>query len=180
MCTLPAGLHDNNVEFYRHEGETYALYKGKTLHYKDLPLEIRSIFNWEMIKDEAAFKAMTEMGHISFTQSEEMFVGCRYGNFDNSPDLNLDTGVLTPDAPSCDKEMSCPGFGKVCIIPCGLCKQEYFTARWVATGLQDEEIAEVMHISVSTVRSHLSKVREKLNLSNRAEITNWAIKRNII
>lgn len=179
MCTLPAGLNDDNVEIFRHENNVFGLYKGHKTKYYELPVHIRSIFNLELNLDIKALAALSEMGYYS-DDAEEMFVGCRYGNFDNSPDLDLKTGKLTPDSPSCDKECTCPGFGKVCLVPCGLSKKEYSTVRLMATGLQDDEISNVMGLSVSTIRTHLSKVREKLNLNNRAEITNWAIKRNII
>jgi DNA-binding NarL/FixJ family response regulator len=44
----------------------------------------------------------------------------------------------------------------------------------VARGWTNHEIAEKMHISISTVKTHLASLMRKLNARNRVEIAMWA------
>lgn len=50
----------------------------------------------------------------------------------------------------------------------------------VAAGEKDQEIAELLHISVRTVRSHLDRIRDKTGLRNRAQLTRYAIEQGIV
>jgi len=44
----------------------------------------------------------------------------------------------------------------------------------VARGRTNSEIADELHISISTVKTHLAALLRKLNARNRVEITMWA------
>jgi DNA-binding NarL/FixJ family response regulator len=48
----------------------------------------------------------------------------------------------------------------------------------VARGLTNAEIAETLHISLSTVKSHLASVMAKIGARNRVEIAIWAYETN--
>lgn len=50
----------------------------------------------------------------------------------------------------------------------------------VASGLTDKAIAEELGIGVSTVRSHLDRIREKTGLRRRSELTRLAIELRIV
>ncbi|MEO6702293.1 MAG: response regulator transcription factor [Jatrophihabitantaceae bacterium] len=50
----------------------------------------------------------------------------------------------------------------------------------VAAGEKDADIAELLHISVRTVRSHLDRIRDKTGLRNRAQLTRYAIEQGIV
>jgi DNA-binding NarL/FixJ family response regulator len=43
----------------------------------------------------------------------------------------------------------------------------------VARGWTNHEIAEKMHISISTVKTHIASLMSKLNARNRVEIAMW-------
>jgi DNA-binding CsgD family transcriptional regulator len=45
----------------------------------------------------------------------------------------------------------------------------------VAQGLTDAQIAGQLYISVSTVRSHLDRIRDKTSCRRRAELTRFAL-----
>lgn len=47
-------------------------------------------------------------------------------------------------------------------------------------GLTSREIAEQLHLSVSTVEAHRTMMMKKLRLRNRAELLNMAIQKHII
>ena len=49
----------------------------------------------------------------------------------------------------------------------------------VADGHTDRKIAELLTINVSTVQSHLDRIRDKTGCRRRAELTRWALKNNI-
>jgi DNA-binding NarL/FixJ family response regulator len=44
----------------------------------------------------------------------------------------------------------------------------------VARGLSNAEIARALHISLSTVKTHLASLMQKLHARNRVEIAIWA------
>jgi DNA-binding NarL/FixJ family response regulator len=58
--------------------------------------------------------------------------------------------------------------------PHPLSTRELDVVQAVATGLTNAEIAGELHISLSTVKSHISTIQTKLNMRNRVEIAAWA------
>ena len=50
----------------------------------------------------------------------------------------------------------------------------------LARGMTTKEVAEVLCLSVSTVETYRSRVLEKLNLRNNADMTRFAVKRGLI
>lgn len=59
--------------------------------------------------------------------------------------------------------------------PHPLTERELDIARAVATGLSNQEIATVLFISLSTVKTHLNSIQLKLQLRNRVEIAIWVL-----
>lgn len=58
--------------------------------------------------------------------------------------------------------------------PSGLSEREEAVATAVARGLTNKEISRDLHISLSTVKSHLAHIQTKLAVRNRVEIAGWA------
>lgn len=50
----------------------------------------------------------------------------------------------------------------------------------IARGYTYKEIATRLHLSVKTVETHVSRVLRKLQLSNRNELTHWALRRRMV
>ncbi|MFN3077394.1 MAG: response regulator [Alphaproteobacteria bacterium] len=61
-----------------------------------------------------------------------------------------------------------------------LTTREQQILKLVAEGLLNREIAEQLFISVKTVENHRANLMRKLNLHNAAELTSYAIKRNLV
>lgn len=61
-----------------------------------------------------------------------------------------------------------------------LSAREQEVMRLIARGYTYKEVAAELFISVKTVETHVSAVLRKLQLSNRHELTRWALKRNIV
>jgi RNA polymerase sigma factor (sigma-70 family) len=61
-----------------------------------------------------------------------------------------------------------------------LSAREQEVMRLIARGYTYKETAAELFISVKTVETHVSKVLRKLQLSNRNELTRWAVDRRIV
>ena len=72
------------------------------------------------------------------------------------------------DAPAIDPELD--------QIP----QREREVLRLIARGYAYKEIAKELFISVKTVETHVSSVLRKLQLSNRHELSRWAVERRLI
>ena len=179
---IPEGV-ENGIEIFRNDkGQVKVLLTGNKVDYIELPAILREPFQAELIADKAAIKCLHEMNYMDADEMEIKFVGCRYGAFDNTSDLN---GHHTcPDAPSCSEVRTCQGFNILCKVPKGkngtLSRQEYLIVTLVSKGKLDKEIAEELKIEISTIRTHLARIREKLYVNNRIEIAFWAMNKGII
>lgn len=60
-----------------------------------------------------------------------------------------------------------------------LTSREIEVLRWVARGFSNQRIAEQIHITVGTVRVHVSHILAKLRVSNRIEAALWALRQGL-
>lgn len=51
----------------------------------------------------------------------------------------------------------------------GLSEREFEIAKWVAAGKTNQEIGQILGISAFTVKNHLQRIFQKLNVTNRAQ-----------
>ncbi len=58
----------------------------------------------------------------------------------------------------------------------GLTDREFEVFRWIGQGHKSSKIAQRMHLSVKTVETYHSRIKEKLDLANAAELLQYAIK----
>jgi DNA-binding NarL/FixJ family response regulator len=61
-----------------------------------------------------------------------------------------------------------------------LTAREREVLRYIARGYLYKEIGLRLHISVKTVEAHVSSVLRKLQLSNRHELSRWAVSRRLV
>ena len=59
-----------------------------------------------------------------------------------------------------------------------LSQSESEVTRWVCTGLSNAQIAEEMHLSEGTIKSHLVHIFRKLELQRRSQLIAWCQKSN--
>ena len=62
----------------------------------------------------------------------------------------------------------------------GLTARELDIVRTVARGLTNTEVAAELHVTVSTVKTHLARVQEKLGARNRVEVAAWAYRSGLM
>lgn len=178
-----AGLDDNSIELYvSKNGKLRALYNGHTEDYVDMPMALREPFQAEFIQDKAAQQCIINEMHICDADEMEIkFVSCRHGHLDSHADLK--NGKIGESMPMCDKLGTCPGFGIICKASEGpngkLTRKEYLVLIEVVTGKLDKEIALKLGIEITTVRTYLNRLREKLCVNNRIEIMLWAQQKGI-
>lgn len=61
-----------------------------------------------------------------------------------------------------------------------LTEREQEVLSWLVQGLSNREIADVLYISYSTVKNHVSKILSKLEVSNRVEAVTLALENNLV
>ena len=61
-----------------------------------------------------------------------------------------------------------------------LSDREFQVFKLLASGLDADEIADELFISVKTVRTYRDRILEKLNLKNNVEIAHYAIKHKLV
>ena len=64
--------------------------------------------------------------------------------------------------------------------PDGLSEREVDVLRMISLGYTNAEIAAQLYLSVRTVETHRAHIQQKLNLSSRAELVAYALKRGLI
>ena len=61
-----------------------------------------------------------------------------------------------------------------------LSDREYEVMCLIASGKTVSEIAETMHLGVTTISTYRARILEKMNLKNNAELTRYALKRGLV
>lgn len=62
----------------------------------------------------------------------------------------------------------------------GLTDRELEVLKLIAAGNTNQEIAEMLHLSINTVQVHRSHIMDKLDLHNRTELIKYALRRGLI
>lgn len=64
--------------------------------------------------------------------------------------------------------------------PCPLTERELDVVRLVAVGRTNQEICDQLVLSLSTVKTHLANIQQKIDARNRVEIAAWAWERGMV
>ena len=62
----------------------------------------------------------------------------------------------------------------------GLSEREREVLRFLAMGHTNQEIADMLYLSVKTVATYKARLKEKLQLQGRAELVRYAIQRGLL
>lgn len=166
---IPAGIF-TGTELFAKEGEMYAMHEGKREKFDMLPAPEKDNFIALYLADKEGQKFILEyFGIQGFNEAFKQWLFCKFGSLDGNPDsIN---GEITPDKynSACTKK-DCPGRGKFCGIESGLRNHDIETLREIATGKTTKEIAEELHVAVSTVKSRVEKLKEKFSAANVAAL----------
>ena len=182
--SIPPGLEDNGVEFYVYNNDIKCLHDGKIFRWGEFPNEIIDRIEQDMLDNPKAIDALIEW---DINQPEAMmrqYIICRFGGFDNDPDIDSNGKINHTEYFDCGRRGSCAQEGKLCATikaPNGyLTKQELEVLKLVAINKMNKEIASLLNISEETVSSHNQNIQSKLGVDNKLGMATWARRKNII
>ena len=66
------------------------------------------------------------------------------------------------------------------VYPAGLTEREIEVLRLVASGATNQHVANVLHISVRTVNTHMTNILNKTGCDNRTAASAFAIQNNLV
>ncbi|WP_169305717.1 response regulator transcription factor [Sphingobacterium alkalisoli] len=181
---IPPGLEDRGVEFYVHDNDIKCLHNGIRYSWGEFPQWILDRVQQDMLDHPEAIKALVSWDLV---QSEEMmrqYIICRFGGFDNEPDIDADGNIDYTEYFDCGRRGNCAQEGKLCSTikaPNGvLTKQELKVLKLVASGYMNKEIARSLCIQEDTVSSHNQNIQAKLGVPDKLGMSAWAVRKNIV
>lgn len=180
---IVAGLLDHDtIEFFVYGEHHLAMFQGQVVRINQLPEEILQGIELEMAKTPEAMGALDHLGKTDRIERIEQYLFCRYGGFDNQPDMVK--GVMgEPEYWPCPLRGSCPYEFKLCAGVGGaeghLTHREIDVVKAVVSGLSDKQIGEEMGLSANTIFVHLRNIRHKLGAASTKDIVAWAVSKNI-
>lgn len=181
--SLPSGLIDNGVEFYIGLTDIECLHAGRTYIWSEIPEWILERVAVDMLQNQEALNALVAW---DLTQRDEMlrqYVICRFGGFDNEPDIDPNGNIDHTEYFDCGRRGNCAHEGKLCatikVANGFLTKQEVKVLKLVASGKLNKEIADILSIAEDTVSSHNQNIQRKLGVDNKTEMASFAILKNI-
>ena len=178
---LPEFLKKSNCELIAIDGTLYQI-KVDLIEFD----QVDSVFK-EKIKEQldADIKAQAALDILGCTEKDErlhQFALCRFGGFDNRPDLTSDNHYN--EYLDCGKRGSCPVEGRLCKAVKAehgyLNPRELEFIRLVAQDLPDKQIADAMNISIETAHSHRKNIERKIGCASKNGIVRFAMIKNIV
>lgn len=180
---LPAGLMDDQTEFFVSGMNVYALHNGTRMEIEQLPEKILDLIWNEIQKDPDALAALVSLRKVTRMDKIKMFVHCRFGGFNNEPDITKH-GVTNHDYWDCPIRGMCKAEGKLCKpvqAPNGvITNRQIQVLKLIAKGLTDCRIGEELAIATKTVAAHRDELLRKLGVNSKSAIASWAVAHNLV
>jgi len=167
---LPAGLDKKGktLEIYLLDGELRADYKGERISFWHLPEHIIKVFRREMNTMQFIVKKYDLDKIENDNEKLEAYVAATYGIiFNNTPDWDEDNGTH-PEITDLDAAKFY-----------GISYREYEVLKLISNGATDQDIAARLNISPFTVQNHRHNILSKTGCKNAADLTRFAITKNI-
>ena len=73
-----------------------------------------------------------------------------------------------------------PGSPTITQVDDGLSERELEVLRLVAQGHTDQEMADILYLSIKTVATYKARLKDKLQLRGRAELVRYAVRRGLL
>jgi DNA-binding CsgD family transcriptional regulator len=182
--TLPPGLMDDSVEFFIYNHEIWCLYRGNKYTFVNFPEEVIETIDADMVSNPKAMKALYDWDITDQDERVRQYIACRFGGFDNSPDVCANGVVQPAEYVDCGRRGICDYEGKLCssiVLPNGtLTKKEIEVLRQIGLGLLDKEICDVLNIAQDTLRSHKDNLCFKSGTQRKAGLSILAYKYKLI
>jgi len=175
---------DASIEFFIHENEIWCLYKGGKYIFDQFPEEIVQIISDDMSSNPKAMKALYDWDLTNADERMKRYIACRFGGFDNSPDIDGNGAIQPAEYVDCGRRGSCEFEGKLCssiVLKNGiLTPREIEVLRHIGNDLLDKEICAVLQIANDTLRTHKDKISLKNGSTRKSALAKLAYKYNLI
>lgn len=180
---LPAGITDQNVEFFAQGEEVFALTGKNMIKSEDWPEELIEAIEADMEKNPVAIVCLVDAKIEGRLEMAVQYIKCRYSALDNEPDMIA--GIMQDtEYVDCNLRGVCPYEGRLCELlkaPFGtLTHREIEVLRLILDGLADKEIADRLGISPLTVPVHTRNLRTKTGAKSKTDLARFAFQKNLI
>lgn len=177
---IPAGILDNNVEFFHAADGLRAFVNGELLQWKSLPRRVIDMVRKDL---ERHPEALDRLAHLPADEQLQVYAKCKFGAL----------GLDEPDLTSCGQSnaeywdcncTSCPLKpvlrNSLEVAHGTLTHRELEVLKLIAKGLPGKIICDQIDIAESTFNTHKSAIFRKVGIHNNVEIALWATKNNLI
>lgn len=177
---IPAGLTDNNIEFFAVGRELYSIQDGKRFQYPDIPQKHAMFLIQELEADPIAQETL-----VSIPDEDKIRVYgiCRFGACNATPDFTESECTDNNEYFDCGIRGRCEFEGKRCkelVIDSGILSfRQLQIMILVANGKINKEIADILHISENTVANHMVNIHQKIGGRTRVDIATFIKERGI-
>jgi len=180
---LPAGLVDQDIEFFMHFGELKALHDGTVKDFNDIPkAAITALIN-EMEANTDVMATFLTYGIDLLDDQVYTYTKCMYGGFNSVPDI-VNGKVGEHDNHNCGDDCQCVLRDIVKhMMPVAnghLTKRELDITRLLTHNYLGKQIASELHISPYTVDKHKQNIFRKTGLTSNVELAVWATNNNVV
>lgn len=177
------GLIDEHTEIFEHDSKAFAIHKGQTIDFLDLPEEYKNTIWNDILNEEGVFETLEMNGFISKESKLEKVAICRYGRLDTKADISNDY-QLSHEHYDCAVRESCPMEGIVCksVTYNGhiLSPFELKMISLLATEDTLPVVAEKMKVCQNTFDSRKKVLFEKFGVLSRPRLVALAFFANLI
>lgn len=185
--TLPAGLIDNDIEFFndtKDQERCYCLTGGSAKRIPFCSALIKQMIREDMALYPVKIESLVALGYETDEAQLEKYCSCCFGHFDGNPDVK-DGIFYHNEYVHCVHRGTCPVEGKLCdALQVGdgkfLTKREIEVLALVGNCDLDKEIADRLNISPETVKVHKKHICEKSGAMNKKDLIILALKKNLI
>lgn len=183
---IPAGLLDRGTEFFTvFEGmvqRAMCFFKGRPYSFKDMPECRKEIARKELSDQPTKEKAIERLVGTNPHRKLEKFIMCNYGACNDDADI-CENGILSqPEYVPCPNRGKCPEEGKGCsnITVNGITLSNSQTRVFKLAQLENQAIADLLFLSVETVKTHMRDIQDKTGLNGKGDMIHWATIKGII
>jgi len=181
---IPPGLFDKSVEFMVKDHEIYCQHDGQRFIYSEFPAWIIETIKDDMFNHPKALKALVAWDITDQDEQIRQYICCRFGGYDNNPDISVDGQVSPAEYVQCGRRGKCAHEGKLCVsivLDNGvLTKREVEVLVMIGQAKQDKEICSDLAIEQNTLRNHKNSIEEKAGVQGKVAMAILAHKYQLV
>lgn len=160
---VPAGIF-SGIEAFWHEGEKWVIANGAVKRFHECDSSIQQPIWKAFLNDKKSLDYIAKMGIKKATEVFDTWYRCVVGGLDHVPDFGI---KFTPDAyNNMCADTQCTHRGRLCSCATGLKNFEIETINALKSARNMEHAASAVHVSLPAMKSRISKLHEKFEVTN--------------